>query len=153
MGQLGGIVVAYLAVVVVVAVLAGIPQKVGGGLFRGLRWAIGFLQRDPWLVAGMQLSFLAVFLVTVTWHDNPLPMSVLEPMLFWPWIVLTLAGLSGASRLIRWLWLGFVTAIAVLGIWADNPFPLAVGLYVVSALASVSSTLWPARGKKRSGAR
>ncbi|HEU5441774.1 MAG TPA: hypothetical protein VFU88_21000 [Ktedonobacterales bacterium] len=153
MGHLGGIVVAYLAVVVVVAVLAGIPQKVGGGLFRGLRWAIGFLQRDPWLVVGMQLGFLAMFLVTVIWHDNPLPMSVLGPMLFWPWIALTLAGLSGASRLIRWMALGFVAAITVLGIWADNPFPLALGLCIVSALASVSAALWPVRDKKRAGAR
>jgi hypothetical protein len=151
MGQLGGIVVAYLAVVLVAALLAGIPQTLGAGLFRGIRWVIGFLRRDPWLVVGMQLGFLTVFLITVIWDDNPLPVHALGPMLFWPWLVLTLASLSVASRLIRWMALGFLAAIAVLGIWDVNPFPLALGVVIVPALASVSAALWPVRGKQRSG--
>lgn len=158
MGQLGGIVVAYLAVVVVAAFLAGIPQAVGGGLFRGIRSFFGLLKRDSWFAFGMQLGVLAVFLVMVLWADNPLPISVLAVLasvLLGLQFVLILARVSVAPLRTRWMAVGVLAAILVIVIRVDIPMsvaaPLFFALVIVLVLARVIVALWP--DKKRPGAR
>lgn len=159
MGQLGGIVVAYLAVVVVGALLAGIPQTLGAGLYRGIRWFFRLLQRDPWFARGMLVGVLAAMMALVIWDDYALPVSVLTVLFFvlvGLGIVVILAQVSVAPRRDRWILVGGMAVELAIVIWDDNPLPMLpvfLGLWIVLILARVFDARRPGQDKKRSGAR